>query len=215
MCGPSSSEKSIANSTQNFGSMLQNNYGTLFANQQGILSSLNRSLNPIVAAGPSQRGFSAAETSALQTAAINNAGAANTAAQQAARTYGAGQGGGATSGITSGITKQIQGAIASQSAGQEGAALNQIEQADWNQGNRNYWAAQGAAQGVAGLENPNATAGTATATNNAAFGQASQITTENNALGQDVAGFLTAAAGSAGQIAKAMSSGGGGGGGNS
>jgi hypothetical protein len=205
MCGPSGSEKSIANSTQNFGSTLQNNYGTLFANQQGILKGLNNSLNPVVAAGPSQRGFSGAEKSALDTSVINNAGAANTAAQQAARTYGAGQGGGATSGITSGITKQIQGAIASQSAGQEGAALNQVEQADWNQGNKNFWAAQGAEQGIASLENPNATAGTATATNNAAFGEQSQITTENNAVGQDIAGFLTAAAGSAGGVAKAIS----------
>jgi hypothetical protein len=204
MCGPSGSEKSIESSTQNFGSQLQNNYGTLFANQQGILSSLNNSLNPIVAAGPSQQGFSAAEKSALDTSVINNAGAANTAAQQAARTYGAGQGGGATSGITSGITKQIQGAIASQSAGQEGAGLNQVEQADWNQGNKNYWAAQGADATIANIENPNATANTATSTNNAAFGQASQITTENNAEGQDIAGFLTAAAGSAGQVAKAF-----------
>jgi hypothetical protein len=204
MCGPSSSEKSIENSTQNFGSVMQDNYGKLFSGQQSIIQQLNRSLNPIVSAGPSQRGFSAPEKSALQTTAINNAGAANTAAQQAARTYGAGQGGGGTSGMTSGITKQIQGAIASQEAGAEGAQLNQIEQADWNQGNQNYWRAQGAEQGVAALENPNATAGTALSANNSAFQQASQITTENNAMGQDIAGFLTAAAGSAGQVAKAF-----------
>src|SRR5579859_391249 len=178
MCGPSSQEKAIQASTQTFGTMMQSNYGTLFAGQQNIISGLNRSLNPIVAAGPSQRGFSGAEKSALNTTAINNAGAANRAAQQAARTYGAGEGGGGTSGLTSGITKQIEGAIASQSAGQESSQLNQIEQADWNQGNQNYWRAQGALQGVAALENPNATAGTALSAENAAFGQANQINTE-------------------------------------
>ena len=204
MCGPSSQEKSIENSTQNFGSLLQQSYGTLFAGQQDIIKGLNRSLNPIVAAGPSQRGMSGAEKSALQTSVINNAGAANTAAQQAARTYGAGEGGGGTSGITSGITKQIEGAIASQLAGQEGAQLNQVEQADWNQGNQNYWRALGASQGVAALENPNATAGTALSAENAAFQQSSEINTQNNALGQDIAGFVTAAAGSAGDIAKAF-----------
>lgn len=200
MCGPSSSEKSIQASTQNFGSQMQQNYGTLFSQQQDVLKSINRSLSPIVSAGPNQRGFSGAEKSALNTAAINNAGAANTAAQQAARTYGAGEGGGSSSGLTSGITKQIEGAIASQSANAEGAQLNQIEQADWNQGNQNYWRAQGAMQGLAGLENPNATAGTALSANNAAFQQASQITTENNALGQDIAGFATAGIGAVGQI---------------
>ena len=204
MCGPSSQEKSIQSSTQSFGSQLQQSYTNLFAGQQDILKGLNRSLNPIVAAGPSQRGMSGAEKSALQTSVINNAGAANTAAQQAARTYGAGQGGGNTSGLTSGITKQIEGAIASQSAGQEGAQLNQVEQADWNQGNQNYWRAQGALQGVASLENPNAAASTALGADQAAFQQASQITTENNALGQDIAGFATAAIGSAGDIVKAF-----------
>jgi hypothetical protein len=204
MCGPSSSEESIANSTQNFGTLLTQNYGQLFATQQATLQQITNSLNPTIAAGPSQRGFSGAEKSALDTTAINNAGAANTAAQQAARTYGAGQGGGGTSGITSGITKQIQGAIASQSAGQEGAALNNIEQADWQQGNANYTRALGAAETAANIENPNATANSATASNQAAFGQQSQITTENNAMGQDIAGFLTAAAGSAGGVAKAF-----------
>jgi hypothetical protein len=202
MCGPSSSEKAIQASSQSFGTQMQANYGTLFAQQQDVLKSINRSLNPVVSAGPSQRGFSSAETSALQTKAINDASAATRNAQQAARTYGAGEGGGASSGITSGITKQIEGAIASQGAQAEGAQLNQIESADWNQGNQNYWRAQGALQGVAGLENPNATAGTAVGANNAAFQQASQISTENNALGQDIAGFASAAIGAAPGIIK-------------
>jgi hypothetical protein len=200
MCGPSSSEKSIANSSQSFASQLQNNYGTLFGQQQSVLNSLNASLNPILSAGPSQRGFSGAETSALQTQAINNAGAASMAAQQAARTFGAGQGGGGTSGLTSGITKQIQASLASQAAGQEGAALNQITQADFAQGNQNYWRAQGGLAQLGQEYNPNATGNLTLNAQGQAFGEASKINQENNALGQDIAGFLTAAAPIAGSF---------------
>jgi hypothetical protein len=195
MCGPSSSEKSIANSSQSFASQLQNNYGTLFGQQQGVLNSLNASLNPILSAGPSQRGFSSAQTSALQTSAINNAGAANTAAQQAARTYGAGQGGGGTSGITSGITKQIQAGIASQSAGQEASQLNQITQADFAQGNANYWRAQGGLQQLGEQYSPNSAESGTINEQGQAFQQQSQITQENNAMAKDIAGFATSLAG--------------------
>jgi hypothetical protein len=204
MCGPSSSEQSLQSSSAGFSTQLMNNYAKMFSQQQGVLAGLNRSISPIVAAGPSQRGFSSAQTSAMQTAAINNAGAANRNAQQAARTFGAGQGGGGTSGLTSGITKQIEGAIASQQAGNLGTAENNIEQADWATGNQNYFRALGAQEGVAQMYNPSNSASSAISENNASFGQASKITQENNAMGQDIAGFLTAAAGSAGDIAKAM-----------
>ena len=168
------------------------------------MSGLNASLNPIVAAGPSQNGFSGATVNALDTQAINNAGAAAQSAEQAARTFGAGQGGGATSGLTSGITNQIQSSIASQQAGNLATSENQISLANEAQGNANYFKALGAQENVAQMYNPSSTMSGANQENNASFGQASQITTENNGLGQDVAGFLTAAAGSAGTVAKAF-----------
>jgi len=204
MCGPSSAETSLQAQTQSFSKLLQDNYGTLFGKQQSVLDSINKSLSPIVQNGPSQRGFSGAETSALQTAAINRAGAANTAAQQAARAYGAGQGSGGGSGITSGITKQIQSAIASQSAGQEGAELNKIDLADFAQGNQNYWRAQGGMDTLAAAYNPNAAASQAGAEAGQSFQEASKITQENNALGQDIAGFATAAIGAGADLYKAF-----------
>ena len=206
MCGPSGSEQAIQAQSQGFSTQLMNNYAQLFFQQQGVLKGLNASLSPIVAAGPSQRGFSGAQTSSLQTAAINATGAAAKAAEQAARTYGAGQGGGGTSGVTSGIDKQIQSAIASQQAGNLAGQEIGIQQADWNQGNQNYFRALGAQEGVAQMYNPSGAQGGAIQENNASFGQASKITQENNAMGQDIAGFLTAAAGSAGQVAKAFTS---------
>lgn len=210
MCGPSSAETSQQASTASFANLLQSNYAPLFAKQQGVLDSLNKSLSPISAAGPSQRGFSGAETSALQTQAIENAGAAARSAEQAARTFGAGEGGGATSGVTSGITKQIESAIASQQAGKESEELNKINLADFQQGNQNFWRAQGGMEALASQYNPASTASEALNAGGQSFQEASKINQENNALGEDIAGFATAAIGSAGDIYKAFKAPGGG-----
>lgn len=197
MCGPSSQEISLQRDSANFSSMLQQNYGTLFGKQLDVLNSINKSLSPVLSAGPNQRGFSSAERAALDTAAINNAGAANRAAQQAARTYGAGQGGGATSGVTSGIDKQIQSAIASQSAEALGSQENKIEQADFATGRENYWRAQGGMDQLAAGYSPNAAASGAINENQASFGQADTIHQQDMEASQMIAGGLTSLAGSA------------------
>jgi hypothetical protein len=195
MCGPSSQEESLQQSSQNFSSILQNNYTTQFGKQQHVLDAINRSLSPTLAAGPNQRGFDSATRAALDTQAINAAGAANRNAQQAARTYGAGEGGGGTSGITSGITKQIEAAIGSQSAEALAQRQGQIQQADFSQGNQNYWRAQGGMDALAAGYNPNASASGAISENQASFGQANKINEENNAMAKDIAGFTTSLAG--------------------
>jgi len=200
MCGPSSDEKSLQASSQAFANQLQGNYAKLFAGQGGVLDVLNKTLSPTLAAGPSQNGFSGAERSALETKAINAAGGANTAAQQAARTYGAGQGGGAGSGLTTGITKQIQSQIGSGAANALAGQEGNIALADEEQGNRNYNTALGGMQALAQDYNPNGAQSGAIGENQNAFGQASQITQENNQMGQDIAGGITALAGSAASI---------------
>lgn len=197
MCGPSFQEKAIANDSQNFSTALQQNYGTLFSNQQNVLNTLNRSLSPITSAGPNQQGYSAQELAALNTQAINSAGAANKQAMQAARTFGAGQGGGGTSGLTSGITKQIQSAIASQGANALAGRLGQITQANYETGRQNYWNSVGGLQQLAGQYNPSGTAGAAISAGNEAFGQAHEINQENQQTAQMIAGGLTSLAGGA------------------
>lgn len=197
MCGPSAEETSLQRSSSSFATMLQQNYGTLFSKQLDVLNTINKSLSPVLSAGPNQRGFSGAERSALDTQAINNTGAANRAAQQAARTYGAGEGGGATSGVTSGIDKQIQSAIASQSAEALGSTENKIEQADFATGRENYWRAQGGMDQLAAGYNPNAASSGAINENQAAFGQADTIHQQDMEASQMIAGGLTSLAGAA------------------
>lgn len=170
----------------------------MFGQQQGVLNSLNRSLSPILSAGPSQEGFSGAEKAALNTQAINSAGAANRSAQQAAANFGAGQGGGATSGLQSGITKQIQGSIASQSANQLASAQNNIVQQDYSAGNRNYWSAQGAMQQLGQQYNPSAAESGSISEGGQAFSEASNI--ESQGIGEQVAGDVVGLAGAGASI---------------
>jgi hypothetical protein len=194
MCGPTSSEYSLERQAQNFSSVLQNNYNTLFGQQQGVLSAINRSLSPTLAAGPDQKGFSADELAARNTQAINAAGAANTAAQQAARTYGAGQGGGGTSGVTSGITKQIQSSIGTQVANNLGNAQGQIVNEDYAVGRDNYNRAVGGAMQLAGEYSPNAAQSGTISSNQSAFGEASQIQQQQQQEDQAIAGGITSLA---------------------
>lgn len=197
MCGPTSAETTQQANSASYATQLQSNYGTLFGQQQGVLSSLNKSLSPILSAGPSQEGFSGGEKAALNTAAINNAGAANRSAQQAAANFGAGQGGGGN-GLTSGITKQIEGGIAASSAGQLATSQNNIVQQDYAQGNKNYWQAQGAMQQLGQQYNPSSAESGAISEGGQAFSQASQI--ESQGIGEQVAGDLVGLAGAAASI---------------
>lgn len=197
MCGPTLQEKSLQQSSQNFSSMLQQNYGTLFSKQLDVLNAIGRSLNPILAAGPNQRGMSAEELNARNTQAINAAGAASRSAQQAARTFGAGEGGGATSGVTSGITAQIESSIGTQVATNLGNEQGKIVGEDYAKGSENYWRAQGAEQQLAAGYSPNAAQSGAISSNSESFGQAKTIQQQQSQKEQMIAGGITSLAGAA------------------
>ncbi len=209
MCGPSLQEKALQQSSSNFASMLQQNYGTLFNKQLDVLNSIGRSLSPILAAGPNQHGMSADELAARNTQAINAAGAANRAAQQAARTYGAGEGGGGTSGATSGITKQIESAIGTQTAQTLGRTEGTIVAEDYATGRENYWRAQGGMEALASGYNPSAAESGAINENQSSFGEAKTIHEQDMEASQMIAGGLTSLAGAGLTFAGGFSGGGG------
>jgi hypothetical protein len=170
---------------------MASDFGSRFQNQSNVLSQLQSSLSPILAAGPSQTGFSGQETAALNTQAINSAGAANRSAQQAAANFGAGQGGGGTSGVTSGITKQIQAGIASQSAGQLATSQNNIVQQNYAQGSQNYWKAQGAMNELAAGEDATQFGNLANSSQSNAFGEANTVSQQQNQEESAIAGGIT------------------------
>jgi len=200
MCGPSGDEKSLQASSEGFASTLQKNYGELFKGMSDVLGSISKTFTPIVAAGPSQRGFSPEESAALQTQAVTSSAAAARNAEQAARSFGAGQGGGGTSGLTSGIQQQIEAGIASQGAQAEASKLGQIEAADWQTGRENYWKAAGGLQAL-GTQYAGAASGAqggAINENAQAFGQADTIQQQQNqeqaAIASGITGLATSVA---------------------
>jgi len=194
MCGPTSSEKLLEGQSQSFSSMLQGNYSTLFGNQLDVLGAINKSLSPILAAGPNQQGFSAQELAALNTQAINSAGAAARNASQAVGNFGAGQGAGGSTGIVSGVQKQLQSSVASSSANQLATTQDQITQANYNQGSANYWRAQGGMEQLAQGYSPNAAASAGIESNKNAFGEASTIQQQQQQEDQMIAGGITSLA---------------------
>jgi hypothetical protein len=207
MCGPSSEEKSLQASSQSFSNTLNSNYQKLFRNQMDVLGTINKSLNPILSAGPSQPGFSPQLSATLNTQAINTAGATARNLRQQVANFGAGQGGGGSSGLVSGVTQQLQAAAATTAANKLADTQEGITLANYKQGNENYWRAQGGMEQLASGYSPNAAQSGTINENQASFGEANQITAENNALGQDFAGFATALAGSAGSIVKGLKGG--------
>src|ERR1019366_3677671 len=101
MCGPTGAEKSLAAQQQQYSQTVQNNYSTLFGEQQGAMSNLSNLLTPIAEAGANQSGMSAAELAAQNTQALDTTGANYANAARAVGNQLAGRGG--DSGIESGV----------------------------------------------------------------------------------------------------------------
>lgn len=178
--GASAAQNNLANSQASFYNTLQGDYGQQFAAQSNILSSLNNTLNPIIAAGPSQFGFSQGETNTLNSTAIQGTGQQYANASQALKQNQAAQGGG-NSLLPSGVQSQQQQQLASSAANQTSNQLLGIQSAGYAQGNQNFNNAVGAEQGVAGLYNPAGYAGQATGAGSSAFNSATTVNNANNA----------------------------------
>jgi hypothetical protein len=178
--GPSAQQEQLANSQQGFYNTLTNDYSQQFGNQSAILSSLNNTLSPIVAAGPNQFGYSAAETNSLNSSALQNTGQQYANASQALKANQAATGGGNVP-LPSGVQSQQQAGLASSAANQASNQLLGIQQSGYQQGYNTFESAVGQLGGVAGQYNPTGYAGSATGAGSAAANTANQVTQLNNA----------------------------------
>lgn len=147
--GASAEQNSLAASQTAFYNTLQADQSQQFANQNNVLSSLQNTLNPIVAAGPNQYGFNAAETNNLNSNVINNTA---TQYNNAARNLGAQQGaaGGGNSLLPSGVASQQQARLAASAADQTAQGLTGVQEAGYQQGRAQYNNATSQLGGVAG-----------------------------------------------------------------
>lgn len=192
-CGASSAMKNAANQEQDITQQLQNDFGTVFNQNEGILNSLNSALTPIVTAGPNQQGFSPAEEAAMRTQSMDSTAAAGQQASNSVRQEEASEGGG-NSYLPSGVNEAVNAGIAENTAQQNASQQLGITQADYAQGRQNFFNAENALASAPGaLENPATSAGEAAMGGaEGLMGGETQINQANNAWEGEVGGLIGA-----------------------
>jgi hypothetical protein len=195
MSGPSAQQTQESGSSQSFANSLQAAWGQNFGAESSILGNLTNELTPIAEAGPNQEGFNAQEKSALNSSAISNNA---TAYKNASAVVGEGRAGaGGNTFAPSGGDTAVQAGLASQASEALSTQENNIVNADYATGRQNWQAAEGGLDTVAGLYNPNATAGAAISGNNAAYNEANENNAQSQAWEGDVAGLVGGLGGAA------------------
>ena len=175
--GATSTQEKLQTEEANFYQTMTQDYNTTFGENQAIMGTLTKSLNPIVAAGPNQMGFNTAELNNLNSQALQGTGQGYASASQALKEQQAATGGG-NSYLPSGVQSQQQAGLASAAANQESTELLGIQQAGYQQGYNTYENALGQLEGVA-------TGDSATNYSNSANSSAGAANTEANAVQQD------------------------------
>jgi hypothetical protein len=195
--GASQQETNIANSTQQFNQQLQGNYAANYNKQSNVISQYGNDVNELANGTlPSVQGWSPAEAAAVNTQAINNAGAQARNIEQAVNTSGA-RGGGPSSGLQSGVQQALNESAASQVANNLSATQNANTVANYNAGRAQQVAGIEGLGTEAGLLNPNAIASEANTAGGQAFGEANTVNQQNNQAAANIAGLVTSAAGAA------------------
>ncbi len=190
-CGPTKQEEQEADQQQAYATTVQNNYKTLFGEQQGVMSNLNNIFTPIAEQGPSQTGFSGSELAALNTSAIDTTGA-NYA--NAARALGGQLAGRSTAAGETGPTQALKAQLASSAAGQLSGEQLGITQANYAQGNQNWRAATGGLQALNNSYESVQAGSSGTQANQSAFGEADEIAQQQAQEDQAIAGGITGVA---------------------
>jgi hypothetical protein len=146
-CGTTSATDAAVADQTKFTTAMVSQAHEVFGADSGVFNTMKNAYSALLAAGPSQQGFSVAQQNAMNAAAITNGANQARFAQASLAGRQAGAGGGNApnaSGIGAGASTQLAADIAAQTAG----SLNQIQQKNWEQGNIN-WREAGAELGKA------------------------------------------------------------------
>lgn len=163
-----------------------------YARQTELYAKVNSVLQPILAAGPNQRGFSDEERNNLNAQAVEGTAENYQAAARAVNEHLAAQGGGNTP-ITTGGAAQLQAEVAQSAVQQESKQESDITSADYEQGYREFENAETGEMAIAAGENPLGYMSAVTNQENAAGNEANQIAQQNNS-------WVNALIGAAGSI---------------
>ena len=178
--GASSQQTALADSQTAFYNQMTQDYSQQFASQNAILSTLQNTLNPIIAAGPNQFGFNQAETNNLNSQAIQGTGQQYANAQKALAEEQAAAGGG-NSYLPSGVAAQQKSQVASAYANTASNQLLGIQNAGYQQGYNTYESAISQLGSVASQYNPTGYSNSANSAGQAADSEANAVAQANNA----------------------------------
>ena len=207
--GASAAQDQLAQTQSAFMNQMMADTASQFSQQQAIQTQLNNALAPIVAAGPSQFGYSQAQLNNLNSTATTGVAQSYANAKKSMQEGQAAEGGG-NAYLPSGVQQQQNETLASQGANQQASELLGIQNAGYNQGYSTFESAVGQLQGVDNSLNATGFAG---ASNNAAenanseaniIQQANAAASPMSAIGgilggaaSDIAGGLTGGLGTA------------------
>lgn len=145
--------KSSEKASLNFQNRLQSAFKQQFGQQSAILSYLQGKMQGQI---DNPQGYTPEALAAMKTQATEGTAKAFAQAQQANHAIEAGRG---QSGLPSGVSAQLDAQNAVSGAQMQSAGLNNIELADSNLKNQNYWNAVQGLSGVAAGLNPTSFAG--------------------------------------------------------
>lgn len=196
-CGASSQQKQIEGQQQSFFNQLTSQSQAVFGAASSVFQSLVNTFTPTIKAGPDQQGFSPAELSARNSAAITNTGQAYKNAKAAVGNQEAAYGGGNIS-LPTGVNEATDLGLAEAGANQTASELNQIQQENYAVGRQNYENAVKGLEGATDVFNPaTGIANAATGAGEAAAKTANEIAQQNNSWMSAVSGVLGSVAGAA------------------
>jgi hypothetical protein len=178
--GASAAQDSLAASQTAFYNQMVSDTNSQFANQQAIQSSLNKALEPIVAAGPNQFGFSNAQVQNMNSTATTGVATSYANAKKGLQNSQAAQGGGNTY-LPSGVREQQNTELASSGANQQASELLGIQNAGYEQGHQTFENSIGQLQNVDNSLNATGFAGASNTAGSAADAETNLIQQENAA----------------------------------
>jgi len=138
MCGPSAEMKKLNQQVQAFSTKITDEAGTIFGEANDVFNNIVNATKQIVNGGPSQMGFSAAELSAKNAAAVQ-AGATEARNLKAATAGALSAIGGGTFVNPAGSTQQIMFDANAKAAEDTAASLNEIQREGFETGRSNFW----------------------------------------------------------------------------
>lgn len=190
MCGASEQQKDTYQEQSDLFKQMSQQSASVFGSASNVFTDLNSALAPIVAAGPNQKGFSAAEDAALHSQSITATGQGYKNAKQALGEINSARGGGTTAlpgGAVMGENEQLAASAANEGASES----NQIEQSNWATGRQNFFNAIQPLESSTNVFNPATGAGEgATGAGSAASSTANEISQANNSWVGAVTGML-------------------------